>query len=67
MEREGISINYPCFPIVIAAWNPEEGEITRHFTDRIAMSLSADTEQLTVEERVEAVKNVINFSGPVEA
>lgn len=67
MEREGISINYPCVPIVIATWNPEEGEITRHFTDRIAMSLSADTEQLTVEERVEAVNNVINFSGPVEA
>jgi len=66
VEREGISIHYPCVPLVIATWNPEEGDITRHFTDRIAMSLSADTEQLTVEERVEAVNNVINFSGPVE-
>ena len=66
MEREGISIRYPCAPIVIATWNPEEGDITRHFTDRIAMSVSTDSKPLTIEQRVEAVNNVINFSGAVE-
>ena len=53
-------------PLVVATWNPEEGEITSHFTDRIAMSLSADVEILSKEERVEAAYNVINFSGGVE-
>lgn len=60
------SVRYPCVPIVIATWNPDEGEITKHFTDRIGMSLSADVEQLTVDQRVEVVDNVINFSGDVE-
>lgn len=66
IEREGMSVRYPCVPLVVATWNPEEGEITSHFTDRIAMSLSADVEILSKEERVEAAYNVINFSGGVE-
>jgi magnesium chelatase subunit D len=40
--------------------------VTTHFTDRIAMSLSADIEDLSTEQRVEATYNVINFSGGVE-
>lgn len=51
---------------MIATWNPDEGEITSHFSDRLAMSLSADAQALTVKDRVEAVENVINFSGSVE-
>eukprot|EP00557_Chaetoceros_sp_GSL56_P009499 CAMPEP_0176492392 /NCGR_PEP_ID=MMETSP0200_2-20121128/8968_1 /TAXON_ID=947934 /ORGANISM="Chaetoceros sp., Strain GSL56" /LENGTH=859 /DNA_ID=CAMNT_0017889939 /DNA_START=2707 /DNA_END=5286 /DNA_ORIENTATION=+ len=66
VEREGISVRYPCVPIVIATWNPDEGEITKHFTDRIGLSLSADTEQLSIQQRVDVVDNVINFSGGVE-
>lgn len=66
VEREGISVRYPCVPVVIATWNPDEGEITKHFTDRIGLSLSADTEHLSVQQRVEVVDNVINFSGGVE-
>lgn len=60
------SLRYPCVPLVIATWNPEEGEITEHLTDRIAMSLSADDYALSVQQRVDAVTNVIHFSGDVE-
>jgi Mg-chelatase subunit ChlI len=46
---------------MIAPWNPEEVDFTKHFTDRIAMSITADNISLTVEKRVEVVNNVINF------
>lgn len=51
---------------MIATWNPDEGEITKHFTDRIGLSLSTDVEILSVPQRVEVVDNVVNFSGGVE-
>ena len=62
VEREGVSLRYPCKPLLIATFNPDEGELRDHLLDRIAVSLSADAEKLSVESRVEAVDSVINFS-----
>mmetsp|Transcript_19095 Transcript_19095/g.29552 ORF Transcript_19095/g.29552 Transcript_19095/m.29552 type:complete len:581 (-) Transcript_19095:863-2605(-) len=63
VEREGISFNYPCQPLMIATFNPDEGELRRHILDRIGVSLCVDLEPLSVMERVQAVENVLGFSG----
>ena len=52
VEREGISVKYPCKPILIATLNPEDSELKDVFLDRIGISLNADTEPLTMEVRL---------------
>jgi len=62
VEREGISVKYPCKPLLIATLNPEDSELKDVFLDRIGIALNADTEPLTMEERVEAVAKVLEFA-----
>jgi magnesium chelatase subunit D len=64
IEREGVSVRYPCRPILLASYNPTEGgdELQQHWADRIAMTVPmTDSADMMASDRVRVVEQVEAF------
>ncbi|WP_287129180.1 magnesium chelatase ATPase subunit D, partial [Candidatus Cyanaurora vandensis] len=60
VEREGLSLVHPAAAILLATYNPDEGELREHLLDRFALVLPVD-QSLELKERVEVVRRVRAF------
>ncbi len=60
LEREGLSLQHPCRPLLVATYNPEEGSLRPHLLDRLAMVVPLDQE-LSLEERREIAQRANQF------
>ena len=60
VEREGVSVRHPSRPLLIATFNPEEGDVKEHLLDRIGISLSAES-IMDMERRRDVIDRAIAF------
>ncbi len=61
VEREGLSLQHPCRPILLATFNPEEGVIRPHLLDRMAIALAV-TPAVTLDDRIAIVNQATAYA-----
>ncbi|MFS8897254.1 ATP-binding protein, partial [Synechococcus sp. R3-13] len=65
LEREGLSLQHPCRPLLVATYNPEEGSLRPHLLDRMAMVVPLERD-LSLEERREIAQRASQFGDAPE-